>query len=259
MRQLRFAEHPIILVSIYLKASSLATTTKFDVHRLRCKPSDIVYKHSFAPSIRIAPEILRGEDYGFSVDWWALGVLLYEMLAGRSPFDIAGASENPDQNTEDYLFQVILEKTIRIPRSLSVKAASVLKGFLNKNPAERLGCSREGAFMDIVNHAFFKQIDWDLLEQKQVTPPFKPRLDSDRDIRWVIKFHAPLLINKFNISRSSHYGSYREDLANFPPEFTDEPVQLTPDDERVIEKIDQSEFEGFEYVNPLLMSLEDCV
>jgi atypical protein kinase C iota type len=131
----------------------------------------------------IAPEILRGEDYGFSVDWWALGVLLYEMLAGRSPFDIAGASENPDQNTEDYLFQVILEKTIRIPRSLSVKAASVLKGFLNKNPLDRLGCNREAAFMDIMNHPFFKQIDWDLLEQKQVTPPFKPRLDSDRDIR----------------------------------------------------------------------------
>ncbi|XP_078039117.1 protein kinase C iota type isoform X1 [Augochlora pura] len=178
----------------------------------------------------IAPEILQGDDYSFSVDWWALGVLLYEMLAGRSPFDVAGASENPDQNTEDYLFQVILEKTIRIPRSLSVKAASVLKGFLCKDPVRRLGCGkRPAAFLDIVAHPFFKAIDWEMLEQKQVTPPYKPRLDSDRD------------------------------LANFPPEFTDEPVHLTPDDPRVIDKIDQSEFEGFEYVNPLLMSLEDCV
>lgn len=115
----------------------------------------------------IAPEILRGEDYSFSVDWWALGVLLYEMLAGRSPFDIAGASENPDQNTEDYLFQVILQKTIRIPRSLSVKAGSVLKGFLSKDPAERLGCGSSG-FFDIAGHPFFKAIDWDMVRNFQL-------------------------------------------------------------------------------------------
>lgn len=177
----------------------------------------------------IAPEILRGEDYGFSVDWWAMGVLMYEMLAGRSPFDIAGMIENPDQNTEDYLFQVILEKTIRIPRSLSVKAASVLKGFLSKNPPERLGCHAELGFREILNHSFFKAIDWELLEQKQIPPPFKPRLETERD------------------------------LENFDPQFTSEPVQLTPDDPKAIEKIDQSEFDGFEYVNPLLMSMEDCV
>ncbi|CAG0900491.1 unnamed protein product [Cyprideis torosa] len=148
----------------------------------------------------IAPEILRAEDYGFSVDWWALGVLMYEMLAGRSPFDTVGAADNPDQNTEDYLFSVILTKTIRIPRSVSVKAASILKGFLNKEPKERLGCDAQTGFEDIVSHPFFKSIDWVLLYQKQVTPPYKPRLDSETD------------------------------LANFPPEFTDEPVQLTPDD-----------------------------
>ncbi|KAL0821528.1 hypothetical protein ABMA28_004985 [Loxostege sticticalis] len=191
------------------------------------RPGDTTSTFCGTPNY-IAPEILRGEEYGFSVDWWALGVLTYEMLAGRSPFDIAQAADNPDQNTEDYLFQVILEKTIRIPRSLSVKAASVLKGFLNKSPVERLGCGENG-FLDIVNHPFFKSIEWEMLEQKQVVPPFKPRLEGERD------------------------------LANFPPEFTDEPVHLTPDNDTVIADIDQSEFEGFEYVNPLLMSLEDCV
>lgn len=176
----------------------------------------------------IAPEILRGEPYDFSVDWWALGVLMFEMLAGRSPFDVVG-SDNPDQNTEDYLFQLILEKPIRIPRSVSVKAASVLKGFLNKNPKERLGCVPDAGFEDIRVHSFFRQIDWDMLEQKQIAPPYKPELKSDRDLR------------------------------RFDELFTNEPVQLTPDDVNIIDKIDQSEFDGFEYVNPLLMSMEDPV
>lgn len=57
---------------------------------------------------------------------------MYEMMAGRSPFDVVGMVGDVEQNTEDYLFQIILEKQIRIPRSLSVKAAAILKGFLNK-------------------------------------------------------------------------------------------------------------------------------
>ncbi|XP_041378090.1 protein kinase C iota type-like isoform X2 [Gigantopelta aegis] len=177
----------------------------------------------------IAPEVLRGEDYDFGVDWWALGVLMFEMLAGRSPFDVVGNAENPDQNTEDYLFQIILEKTIRIPRSLSVKAASILKGFLNKYPKERLGCHPQTGFADIQSHPFFRVIDWELIAQKQMTPPYKPVIKSDRD------------------------------LDHFDPAFTNEPVELTPDDPKVIDKIDQSEFDGFVYVNPLLMSMEDCV
>lgn len=56
-----------------------------------------------------------------------------------------------------------MEKTIRIPRSLSVKAASVLKGFLNKNPVDRLGCNRDTGFYDIITHPFFKSIDWEMV------------------------------------------------------------------------------------------------
>ncbi|XP_012495620.1 PREDICTED: protein kinase C iota type [Propithecus coquereli] len=156
-------------------------------------------------------------------------VLMFEMMAGRSPFDIVGSSDNPDQNTEDYLFQVILEKQIRIPRSLSVKAASVLKSFLNKDPKERLGCHPQTGFADIQGHPFFRNVDWDMMEQKQVVPPFKPNI-------------------------SGEFG-----LDNFDSQFTNEPVQLTPDDDDIVRKIDQSEFEGFEYINPLLMSAEECV
>ncbi len=133
---------------------------KFDTIQEGIRAGDTTSTFCGTPNY-IAPEILRGEDYGFEPDWWALGVLLYEMLAGRSPFDIVGAADNPDQNTEDFLFQVILEKTIRIPRSISVKAQSVLKGFLNKNPAERLGCHPQTGFTDITGHPFFRSIDWE--------------------------------------------------------------------------------------------------
>src|SRR5271154_2947300 len=94
----------------------------------------------------------------FSFD---LGVLMFEMMAGRSPFEIVGSAENPDLNTEDRLFQVILEQPIRIPRSLTVKAKNVLEGFLNKDARTRLGCRYDAilgcqaGFQDICLHPFF--------------------------------------------------------------------------------------------------------
>uniref|UniRef100_A0A674D6J4 Protein kinase C n=1 Tax=Salmo trutta TaxID=8032 RepID=A0A674D6J4_SALTR len=216
------------LDNVLLESEGHIKLTDYGMCKEGLRPGDTTSTFCGTPNY-IAPEILRGEDYGFSVDWWALGVLMFEMMAGRSPFDIVGSTDNPDQNTEDYLFQVILEKQIRIPRSLSVKAASVLKGFLNKEPKERLGCHPQTGFADIMGHPFFRNVDWDLMEQKQVAPPFKPNI-------------------------SGEFG-----LDSFDTQFTNEPIQLTPDDDDVVKKIDQSEFEGFEYINPLLMSAEECV
>uniref|UniRef100_A0ABM5EKS3 protein kinase C n=1 Tax=Pogona vitticeps TaxID=103695 RepID=A0ABM5EKS3_9SAUR len=214
------------LDNVLLDAEGHIKLTDYGMCKEGLGPGDTTSTFCGTPNY-IAPEILRGEEYGFSVDWWALGVLMFEMMAGRSPFDII--TDNPDMNTEDYLFQVILEKPIRIPRFLSVKASHVLKGFLNKDPKERLGCQPQTGFSDIKSHTFFRSIDWDLLEKKQATPPFQPQITDD-------------------------YG-----LDNFDTQFTSEPVQLTPDDEDVIKRIDQSEFEGFEYINPLLLSTEETV
>lgn len=174
----------------------------------------------------IAPEMLRGEDYGFSIDWWALGVLMYEMMAGRSPFEPVNEnpSENPDLHTEDHLFQVILEKPIRIPRNLSVRAASVLKAFLQKAPEDRLG-TYDG-LREIQQHLFFKQIDWQAMEQKLIQPPYRPPVQSERD------------------------------LTNIDKLFTNEPVVLTPDSPNTLARIQQTEFDGFEYINPLILSDE---
>ncbi|XP_022705023.1 protein kinase C, brain isozyme-like isoform X3 [Varroa jacobsoni] len=115
----------------------------------------------------IAPEIILYQPYGKSVDWWAYGVLLYEMLVGQPPFD---------GEDEEELFASITDHNVSYPKALSKEAKEICKGLLQKNPQKRLGCGANSGEEDVRNHPFFRRIDWHKIENREVQPPFKPRI-----------------------------------------------------------------------------------
>lgn len=118
----------------------------------------------------LAPEVLL-DEHGYSklVDFWSLGVLLFEMCCGWSPF----YAEDTQQ-----MYKNICFGKIRFPRNvISEDGKMFVKGLLNRNPKHRLGAQRDAA--ELKEHPFFSCIDWKALLLKQVTPPFKPVVESD--------------------------------------------------------------------------------
>ncbi|XP_051568600.1 protein kinase C delta type-like [Myxocyprinus asiaticus] len=115
----------------------------------------------------IAPEILLGQQYSFSVDWWSFGVLVYEMLIGQSPFH---------GDDEDELFESIRMDTPHYPRWITVDTKDMLERLFERDPSRRLGIVG-----NIQAHLFFKTVNWSALERREVEPPFKPKVKAPND------------------------------------------------------------------------------
>ncbi|KAG5648339.1 hypothetical protein DXG03_004911 [Asterophora parasitica] len=119
----------------------------------------------------LAPEILTAQGYDKTIDWWTLGVLLYEMLAGLPPFY--------DEVTDD-MYRKILNDPLNFGPEIESEARSVLTGLLTRDPSRRLGVN--GA-EEIKRHPFFKNhIDFRRLLAKEIHPPFKPTVASPVDV-----------------------------------------------------------------------------
>ncbi|TDL20580.1 Pkinase-domain-containing protein [Rickenella mellea] len=119
----------------------------------------------------IAPELLESQGYTKTVDWWTLGVLLYEMMTGLPPFY--------DENV-NVMYQRILRDPLVFPPDMSADAKSVMTGLLQRDPNRRLGAN---GGEEIKRHPFFANwIDWNKLLAKKIQPPFKPSVESVLDV-----------------------------------------------------------------------------
>lgn len=158
----------------------------------------------------IAPEILREIPYGFTVDWWSLGVLVFEMLSGQPPFEA---------DTEEDLFDSIMNDEVFYPAWLNKDSVAICKGLLIKDPVKRICSDYVKSESQIKALPFFKTIDWIALENKMIPPPFRPRVRSSRD------------------------------FDNFDSMFISEKPTLSPTPQTVLDSIPQDEFRGFSFIN----------
>jgi len=121
----------------------------------------------------LAPEVILNRGHNHGVDHWSLGVLIFEMISGDTPFYKHGMEQMD-------LFRAIVKGSFDIPKSLSASAGGIVKEFLMKNPAKRLGslADRED---DVYNHSFFSDIDFDELRSKTIAAPHKPKIKDPLD------------------------------------------------------------------------------
>jgi len=121
-----------------------------------------------------APEMLTGKGHGLPVDWWAMGVLTYVMLAGRPPF--ASDGNRSDLHARIRTQQLDLDGD---PRTADWAAPTkdLVRRLLDRDVTKRLG-SGSGDAEDVKAHPFFEGVDWDAVLAMQVTPPLPPPLTA---------------------------------------------------------------------------------
>lgn len=122
----------------------------------------------------LAPEVLTENSYTRAIDWWGLGVLIFEMLVGEPPFS---------GDDEEEIFDSIVNDDVRYPRFLSIESISIMRRLMRKNPEKRLGAG-EGDATEVKQQRFFKHInwEWEKLLRREIKPKFVPQIKNPEDV-----------------------------------------------------------------------------
>jgi len=127
----------------------------------------------------LAPEIIKGSrvGYGKSVDWWAIGILVFEMLSGYPPFY---------DNEPVGIYKKIIAGIIEFPRFFDVKAKDLIRKLLNPEISLRLGVNDDGE--SAKKHRWFRGVDFDEVYKKEIPSPWIPVLKNEEDCSWFEKY-----------------------------------------------------------------------
>ena len=120
----------------------------------------------------IAPEILMGKSYDYSVDWFSFGVVIYVLLCGEYPFE---SKKEPKYDEKVY------KQKVKYPEKMSNEAKDIISKLLEIKPRKRLGYNNSD---EIKNHEFFKDIDFEQIYLKKYKPIFKPNLKGNLDLKY---------------------------------------------------------------------------
>jgi serine/threonine protein kinase len=115
----------------------------------------------------VAPEIITNDGHNHAVDWWALGILLYEMVSGEHPFFVDGMDQM------DLFESIALEDYTPISCKVSKGVEALVDGFMVKDPSQRLG-NLAGREKDILGHPYFDGLDLKSLRTRKVKAPWIP-------------------------------------------------------------------------------------
>ncbi|PLW25530.1 hypothetical protein PCANC_25629 [Puccinia coronata f. sp. avenae] len=146
----------------------------------------------------MAPEILLKKGYTCSIDWWSLGVVAFELLFGKRPFR---------GKTNSALTNAITRDEPRFPDTLpqiiSPEALNFLEKILQRDINKRLGCKGSGGMARLKAHDWFRQVNWDLIQELGVKPPFEPdskkaNFDATHELEELLLEDNPLKAKKRN-------------------------------------------------------------